>query len=78
MSDADYPIERLRNAVRWANHQHEHHWLPVDGKCPSIAQILQLHTMCMAWGAATPECLASHPNHMARAAWRRWHANRGA
>jgi hypothetical protein len=70
-------IETLRDTVEWANWQREDHWLPEDGKDPTLAQIVQLRSLCLSWGVETPEDLATHDDPRARAAWDTWHAARG-
>lgn len=66
-------IETLRQVVAWADWQREDHWLPADGKAPTVAQVVELWTLCQAWEVETPEDLAE----VAPDAWRTWYARRG-
>lgn len=64
-------IETLRQVAAWADWQLENHWLPeVASKAPTVAQIVELWTLCQAWGVDTPEDLAPD-------VWRGWLARRG-
>lgn len=67
-------IETLRQVAAWADWQLEDHWLPeVASKTPTVAQIVQLWTLCQAWGVDTPEDLAE----VAPNTWQIWYARRG-
>ncbi len=66
-------IEVLRAVVRWADQQHESHWLRASGyDDPTAHEITALYGLCLAWGVESPEALASHDNPKARRAWSLW------
>ena len=70
-------IDLLRRLEEWCAWQREDHWLPEDGRNPTITQIILLHSLCMTWGVETPEDLANHSDRKARAAWTEWDRTRG-
>lgn len=65
-------IELLRRVAAWADWQREDHWLPEDGRDPTLSQIVELHALCMSWDVETPEDLATHDDPKARGAWDLW------
>lgn len=71
-------VDTLRLLASWVDWQREDHWLPEDGKNPTLTQIVQLYSLCMSWDVETPEGLEGHDDPKARAAWTTWYAARGA
>lgn len=65
-------IELLRRVAAWADWQREDHWLPEDGRDPTLSQIVELHALCLSWDVETPEDLATHDDPKARGAWDLW------